>query len=434
MGKVIVVEDSPSQLADICHRLNASGFETVEAVSVCSAKQMIGKASPLDVILADMRLPDGQCFAILDWMKEKGYAQPFIMMSYYQDESTLQTAINNGVARFVNKKRLDDELILYVTEQMELQNRLAIRFDENVYERRSEQFCTIRNNMERYANLGFRMMLTGEVGVGKHNLAQLYHHLCGRTGVFKRLDCASLSENKRDGMVLLFGQEKTPRHPSRFDGGLLEMCKGGTIMLENVGAMPDYAQDALSYILHHNVYEPVGALYEKAADVMFIATLNSNSAEGQTLHPDFLHYLRNREIVVPALRECTDDIVPLAEFFVSLIDKDKYLSADAKSLLMKHPWPGNVSEIKVAIQDAVAKSQGNKIVAGDFDLSWHRQEPSKMSVGAMTMEEYMLHRVNYVIEHATGLNNAVKLFGMSKNTLYSWMDKLGIDNPFTKKG
>ena len=116
MGKVIVVEDSPSQLTDICDKLHDAGFETAEAVSVCSAKQVIEQASPLDIVLADMRLPDGQCFAILDWMKEKSYSQPFIMMSRYQDESTLQTAINNGVTRFVNKKRIDEELIVYVRE------------------------------------------------------------------------------------------------------------------------------------------------------------------------------------------------------------------------------------------------------------------------------------------------------------------------------
>lgn len=434
MGKVIVVEDSPSQLAEICSRLHNAGFETVEAVSVCSAKQVIDKASPLDVVLADMRLPDGQCFAILEWMKEKGYSQPFIMMSRYQDESTLQTAINNGVSRFVNKKRLEEELILYVTEQMEEQNRLAIRFDEDLYERKSELFNSIRKDMERYAQLGFRIMFTGEMGVGKHCLAKLYHSMCGRKGEFKRLDCASMPESKHEGMVMLFGQEKTPKHPSRSDGGLMEKFKGGTIMLENVAALPEYAQGMLTYVLHHNVYEPVGALYEKKADVMFVATLNSCTTDGQALHTDFLHYLRNREISVPALRECVDDIIPLAEFFLSLTAKDKYLSADAKSLLMKHQWPGNVSEMKVAVQDAIAKSSTNKLTASDFDLSWHRKVPQKESVGAMSMDEYMQCRINYVINHATGLNNAVKLFGSSKNTFYKWMDKLGIENPFAKNG
>lgn len=432
MGKVIVVEDSPSQLTDICDKLHNAGFETVEAISVCSAKQVIDKASPLDVVLADMRLPDGQCFAILEWMKGKGYNQPFIMMSHYQDESTLQTAINNGVSKFVNKKRLDEELVLYVKEQMEEQSRLAIRYDEDLFERKSEQFKTIRMNMERYAKLGFRIMFTGEMGVGKHCLAKLYHSMCGRKGEFKRLDCASMPESKHDGMVMLFGLEKTPKHPSRFDGGLLEKCKGGTIMLENVAALPEYVQDVLTYVLHHDAYEPVGALHEKKADVMFIATLNSGRDEERMLHTDFLHYLRNHEIYVPALRECTDDILPLAEFFLGLTAKGKYLSVDAKVLLMKHQWPGNVSELKASIQDAVAKVCGNKLTADDFDLCWHRQVPHKESAGAMSLEEYMQCRINYVIGHATGLNNAVKLFGSSKNTFYKWMDKLGIENPFAK--
>ena len=249
MGKVIVVEDSPSQLTDICDKLHNAGFETSEAVSVCSAKQVIEQASPLDIVLADMRLPDGQCFAILDWMKEKGYCQPFIMMSRYQDESTLQTAINNGVTRFVNKKRLDEELIVYVREQMEEQNRLAIRFDEDTYERKSEQFSTIRKDMERYARLGFRVMFTGETGAGKHCLAKLYHSMCGRRGEFKRLDCASMPESKHEGALLLFGQEKTPRHPSRYDGGLLEKCKGGRSIIVWVSMLMRLCEPSMFRIL-----------------------------------------------------------------------------------------------------------------------------------------------------------------------------------------
>lgn len=429
MSRIIVIEDSPVQLAEICQMLNDEGFQTVEAYSIKSGKEAIEKASPMDIVLADMRLPDGQCFEILYWMRKMGMGQPFLVMSRYGDYSTVQTAINNGVAKFIDKRNIDEQLIPFIKEQVEKLSPLKFRYDEHVYERQGERFRKLREDMERYAMLGFRIMLTGEVGTGKHNLAKLYHALCGRTGEFVKLDCASLPE-KQEAMALLFGREKDARHPSRYDGGLLEKAKCGTVMLENVDCLPDYAQKMLTSVLQNNAYKPVGALDEKRADVMFVATMNTMPDSENPLRLDFLHYLRNREVCIPALRDCPEDIVPLAEFFVRLFAKEKYLSAEAKSLLTGHQWAGNVHELKVAVQDAVSKSKENRILSADFELDWTKPVTMAETIGSMKVEDYMHIRIRHILSHATGLNEAVREFGKSKNTLYAWMDKLGIENPF----
>ena len=203
MSKVIVIEDSPTQLQGICQQLNDAGFETIEAVSVKSGKEVIEKASPMDIVLADMRLPDGQCFEILYWMQRLGYKQPFLVMSRYGDYSTVQTAINNGVAKFVDKRNLDEQLIPFITEQVEKLKPLAFLYDEQIFERQSEQFNRLREDLKRYAMLGFRILLTGEVGTGKHCLAKHYHACCGRSGEFVRLECASLLEPHQTSVLLL---------------------------------------------------------------------------------------------------------------------------------------------------------------------------------------------------------------------------------------
>lgn len=429
MSKVIVIEDSPTQLQSICQQLNDAGFETIEAVSVKSGKEVIEKALPMDIVLADMRLPDGQCFEILYWMQRLGYKQPFLVMSRYGDYSTVQTAINSGVAKFVDKRNLDEQLIPFITEQVEKLKPLAFLYDEQIFERQSEQFNRLREDLKRYAMLGSRILLTGEVGTGKHCLAKHYHACCGRSGEFVRLDCASLLE-PRQTSALLFGQEKDLRHPSRFDGGLLEKAKGGTLLLENVDCLPDYAQRMLLHVLQGGTYSPVGATYEKQADVMFVGTMNRLPDNVNPLRLDFLRYLRNREVPVPALRDCQEDILPLADFFVSLFSGEKYLSAEAKSLLMRHQWAGNVHELKVAIQDAVTRSNGNKILALDFELDTSKSVSMTEMIGAMSEDEYMRIHISHILNHAEGLNDAARIAGKSKNTLYKLMERLGIENPF----
>ena len=429
MSRVIVIEDSPVQLAEICQMLNDAGFQTVEAYSIKSGKEAIEKATPMDIVLADMRLPDGQCFEILYWMQRMGMTQPFLVMSRYGDYSTVQTAINNGVAKFIDKRNIDEQLIPFIREQVEKLSPLMFRYDERVYERQSERFRKLREDMERYAMLGFRIMLTGEVGTGKHSLAKLYHAFCGRTGEFVKMDCASLPE-KQEAMALLLGREKDARHLSRMDGGLIEKAKGGTVMLENVDCLPDYAQKMLLSVLQNNVYKPVGALDEKHADVMFVATMNTMADGVNPLRLDFLHLLRNKEVCVPPLRYCPEDIIPLADFFVALFAKGKYLSAEAKSLLMTHQWAGNVYELKVAVQDAVSKSEGNRILASAFDLENGKPALLHETIGTMSEDDFMRIRIRHILSHAKGLNDAVREFGKSKNTLYSWMEKLGIENPF----
>ena len=434
MSKVIVIEDSPTQLEEICEMLNEAGFETLKACSVKSGKEAVGKASPMDIVLADMRLPDGQCFEILYWMKEMGYHQPFLVMSKWGNFATSLTAINNGAAKFIRKEDLKEQLIPFVTEQVEKLKHLSFIYDENVYERQSEPFRKLREDLQRYAMLGFRIMLVGEVGAGKHNIAKLYHAYCERIGEFVRLDCASLTDLSKTAL-LLFGQEKDVRHPSRFDGGLLEKAKGGTVMLENVDCLPDFAQKMLLHVLQGNTYKPVGGITEKPADVMFIATMNTFADTNNPLRLDFIHYLRNREICIPSLRECVEDIIPLADFFVKLFTKEKYLSAEAKSLLLTHKWTGNVHELKTAVRDAVSKSNGNSILPNDFTLEDSSQVTSRSidTVATMELDDYLRIRITHVLNNAPSFTSAASILKMSRNTLYGHIERLGLENPFAAR-
>lgn len=147
MSKVVVIEDSPTQLEEICEMLNNAGFETIEACSVKSGKEAVSKASPMDIVLADMRLPDGQCFEILYWMKTMGYHQPFLVMSKWGNFATSLTAINNGAAKFIRKEDIKEQLIPFVTEQVEKLRPLSFIYDGTNYERQSEPFRKLREDL-----------------------------------------------------------------------------------------------------------------------------------------------------------------------------------------------------------------------------------------------------------------------------------------------
>ena len=163
--------------------------------------------------------------------------------------------------------------------------------------------------------------------------------------------------------------------------------------------------------------------------------MNTLADTNNPLRLDFVHYLRNREICIPSLRECVEDIIPLADFFVKLFAKEKYLSAEAKSLLLTHKWTGNVHELKTAVRDAVSKSNGNAILPTDFTLEENSQVTSRPmdSVATMELDDYLRIRITHVLNNAPSFTSAASILKMSRNTLYGHIERLGLENPFAAR-
>ena len=216
--------------------------------------------------------------------------------------------------------------------------------------------------------------MLGETGTGKELLARAVHYNSGRSGYpFVEVNCAGIPTQLMESEV--FGHEQGAFTDAK-EGkiGLFEIADGGTIFLDEIGEMPLELQVKLLKFLDTRVFRPVASSREVSVDVMIIGSTNRNLerliAEGR-FREDLYYRLNVVRIEMPPLRARGHDVVLLADFFLKTLSR-KFekgtigLSADARRALLKYEWPGNIRELKNALERAVLLAQGALLTVDDF--------------------------------------------------------------------
>ena len=217
--------------------------------------------------------------------------------------------------------------------------------------------------------------------------------------------------------------------------GYFQEAEGGTLFLDEVGNLPMEMQRMLLRVIQEHRYRPIGAKEDKTADVRIVAATNDDLQKAVTekrFREDLLYRLKEYTITVPPLRDCQEDILPLAEFFLGLANKElerniKGFNASANNILLAYPWPGNVRELKQKIQTAVLHAEGNMITDNDLELG-REQLSSFPSSFALKSEAEEKERIIRALEQAKGKRHlAAKLLGIGRTTLYKKMKEYGIE-------
>ncbi len=277
------------------------------------------------------------------------------------------------------------------------------------------------------------MLICGENGTGKEHIAR-YVHTQGKRAdkPFVAVDCGALSPTLAQSAF--FGHVK-----GSFTGadsahvGYFQEAEGGTLFLDEVGNLPMEMQRMLLRVIQEHRYRPIGAKEDKTADVRIVAATNEDLQKAVTekrFREDLLYRLKEYTITVPPLRDCQEDIMPLAEFFLSLSNKDlecniKGFSASARKALFAYPWPGNVRELKQKIQVAVLHAEHDIITEDDLEL--HTEDQPVSTVFALKDTEQEKERIRRALEQADGNRSiAARLLGIGRSTLYRKMLEYGI--------
>lgn len=238
------------------------------------------------------------------------------------------------------------------------------------------------------------------------------------------------------GTVRLLRTRQRGIYGSRFcPCGVFQEAEGGTLFLDEVGNLPMEMQRMLLRVIQEHRYRPIGAKEDKTADVRIVAATNDDLQKAVTekrFREDLLYRLKEYTITVPPLRDCQEDILPLAEFFLGLANKElerniKGFNASANNILLAYPWPGNVRELKQKIQTAVLHAEGNMITDNDLELG-REQLSSFPSSFALKSEAEEKERIIRALEQAKGKRHlAAKLLGIGRTTLYKKMKEYGIE-------
>ncbi len=259
------------------------------------------------------------------------------------------------------------------------------------------------------AKVDSTVLLTGESGVGKGLIAQFIHDNSNRAnGHFIKIDCSSIPETLIESE--LFGYE-----PGAFTGaeksgkiGLLEMAKGGTVFLDEIGEMPLSMQPKLMRAIQDREIVPVGGKKVKRLDVRFISATNVDLVRlvNEKLFREDLYYRLNVvPINIPPLREREDDVLPLIKHMLEKINEryglSKELSVDVYNTLLRYPWPGNVRQLENFIERILVSTSNDMIEMNDISSGMFKgkdTEPYTVDLDGKSYKELLAEYDKYVIK------------------------------------
>ena len=369
MKKVIIIEDSPTFCNMLGKKLEAKGWKTILCYNYRDGLQAVRESSEWDVVISDMRLGNDNGIDLLEWMRSNGYQNPFIIMTSYDESMSAVRTMKLGAEDYIPKKLLLDVVYERLEELVELNNKIVYR--------KSEKFRCIYKMAELFAKSDMAVMILGDNGTGKEHIAEKIHLQSKRADKpFEVVDCGTLSAEL--AVSALFGHEKgafTSADAAR--KGYFELAAGGTLFLDEIGNLPKDVQAMLLRVLQSKSYRPLGAIKDKVADVRIIAATNENLQEAVRegrFRSDLYYRLHEAVIEIPRLRDCKEDIMPLANFFLKLYDRHtdkeiKCISKEAQRALVSHTWPGNVRELKSCIMRAMLLCENEIIDVEDLQLS-----------------------------------------------------------------
>ena len=429
--KIIVVEDNIVYCEYVCNMLSREGYRNMKAYHLSTAKKHLQQATDNDIVVADLRLPDGSGIDLLCWMRKEGKMQPFIIMTDYAEVNTAVESMKLGSIDYIPKQLVEDKLVPLIRSI--LKERQAGQRRMPIFAREGSAFQKIMHRIRLVAATDMSVMIFGENGTGKEHIAHLLHDKSKRAGKpFVAVDCGSLS--KELAPSAFFGHVK-----GAFTGadnakkGYFHEAEGGTLFLDEVGNLALETQQMLLRAIQERRYRPVGAKEDKTANVRIVAATNEDlqkAVNEKRFREDLLYRLKEYVITVPPLRDCQEDILPLAEFFREMANKEldrsvKGFAASARNALLTYPWPGNVRELKQKIQIAVLHAGHDMITEADLELD---AEESPVS-SSFTLKDTGLEkeRILRALQQADGNRKAAaRLLGISRTTLYRKMLEYGM--------
>ncbi len=391
---ILLVEDEELFAKAVKKRLAKAGFEGGIAGTLREAIEQF-QSSPPDLILLDMRLPDGSGLDFLGYLREqKGSEVPVLVLSAYGEVEDAVAAMKLNAADYLKKPIDLDELLVNIDKvlakealarQLEYSRKRERHATEGVelmgeaaeIERIREQAQYIGSLCSTVERIPPTVLILGETGTGKDLVARLLHRSSARRDrPFVQIDCASLPKELIEAE--LFGHERgafTTALSART--GLIEAAENGVLFLDEIGELPLELQTKLLAVLERRTLRRVGSTQERPVAAWFIAAINRPIEEmvrsGQ-LRSDLYFRLNVLSLKMPPLRERAQDIALLARHFAEQTAR-RYglgppkLLPEACAALCAYSWPGNVRELKHVIEHAVLLTGGGPIGAASLMLN-----------------------------------------------------------------
>jgi DNA-binding NtrC family response regulator len=438
---ILIVEDDAGVRTSLEKSMKRRGYDVHAVATVGEAKAVLVDRD-VDLVLADMKLPDGSGLEVLAHAREAGADTVVVVVTAFPDMRSAVHAMREGAHDFIVKPFELDELHLCVERALEAK---ALRRDVRRLERESRRhadegeilgesaaIAVVRDQIRKVAEADTPVLVVGETGTGKELVADSIRRQSRRAGgPLVKVNCSAFSEQLLESE--LFGHEKgayTDAKEAR--EGLFEMAEGGTLFLDEIAEMKPGLQAKLLRVVEGQPFHRVGGRREIRTDVRIIAATNKDVPSlirNGGFREDLYFRLNVFRIVVPPLRDRGADVVLLARSFLdrsaaSLGKGPLRFSPDVERMLLDYPWPGNVRELRNVMERAAILCGGDEVGLAHVPVELQAESFIKRTTAAgqstaiPTLEEIERRYVAHVVALSGGnLSEAARTLGIARNTL-----------------
>ncbi|MGO9616697.1 MAG: sigma-54-dependent transcriptional regulator [Bryobacteraceae bacterium] len=446
MAHLLIVDDDANTLASLARAFRLAGHEAVVCDNAARALEL-AKSQPFDLMMSDVVMPGKDGLALLEDLRAAGIALPVVMISGQANIEMAVRATRLGAIDFLEKPLSTDKLLLTVDnvlklKRLEEENRdLRQRVGKHEIVHSGEAMRRVMAQEDRVAASETRVCILGETGTGKELIARALHDRSQRSaGPFVTLNCAAVPGELIESE--LFGHEKgsftgaAARHLGKF-----EQAHRGTLFLDEIGDMPLVMQAKLLRVLEERQVERVGGDRAIPVDVRVIVATHRNLDElvsKGAFRQDLYHRIYVYPLLLPPLRERTEDIQPLAEHFARQVAeingwKAKPLTPEAIAELVRYRWPGNVRELRNVVERLLLLADGPvDAAAARLALPEAADAPAAAPSSGHTLAQRVdgFERGQILTElkrHGQRMSDTAKALGLERSHLYKKCQALGID-------
>ncbi len=445
-SRILIIDDEEKLRSLFGRIIKSEGFEVFEAADCKSGLKRMEHES-VDVVLCDVKLPDGNGVELTNIIKARHPLTEVILLTAYGNIPDGVQAIKNGAFDYIVKGDDNEKIIplLYrAIEKVQLQKRVK-ELEKRVGEKFS--FDSIIGNSKaiqqaielarKIAPNDITVLLTGETGTGKEVFAQAIHQSSCRAGKsFVALNCSTFSKEIIESE--LFGHKQGAFTGAIKDKkGLLEQANGGTLFLDEIGEMPLELQAKWLRVLETGEFIKLGDTEPIKVNFRLIAATNKDlktESEEHRFRLDLYFRLNIFQIHLPPLRERRKDIEELAAFFVQQFSSktNKKLLNISKEYLQKlelYQWPGNIRELKNVIERSVILSNGDTLTDSLLPYEMQHQQPNTNgTLSAFSMASIEKLHIQKVLNYSKGNKaEAARLLEIGIATLYRKMEEYGLN-------
>ncbi len=459
MGQIVIIDDEYAIADALARFFQMNGFSVSTFQNPNLAINFIDQnIDKVDLVLTDLVMPEMSGQQVFQKIKTEYPYLPVIVISGKATASDAVTMMKEGVYDFFIKPFDNIDKIILVAkkaiewkeikkENLDLKYKLS---ESTVFQRligRSKKMLQIYELVQQVAPTKASVLITGETGTGKEEIAEAIHKLSQRTGKIIKVNCAALTETLLESE--LFGHEK-----GAFTGaiktklGRFELADGGTIFLDEIGEVSQNIQVKLLRVLQTKQFERVGGEQPITVDVRIIAATNKDLLEKikeGSFREDLYFRLNVIHIVMPPLRERSEDIPLLVKYFIDRFSKEHQrqiegITPKALKFLMAYSWPGNVRELMNVIENMVILTKENILDTqhipsnifqevtkrADFIINDEPEEDLLKIKAGIPLEEVEKTYLLYLLEKYKNKAKVAQITQIGRKTLYNKLEKWGI--------